>query len=384
MSLRTFLRRLHLFLACTVGLIFVFSGVTGSIIVFDHAIDEKLNPDLLLAEAPYEGAERLPYQTLLEKAEAHYAGTEHYVLGLQSPRVADSSQMFWIKSPKVGSHGALELYLNPYTGAVLGERRSGTYFSSYVYMLHHTLLMGNNGKLLIGYSGIGILLMLGIGIYLWWPQSGQWRKAVTLKRGARRTRRLLDLHRIGGIYGLVVMVVTVFSGMSIIFPGFYSGATESVSPVAAAPVATPVPLEERRGELVSLDRAIANATASLEGSRFSRVYFGQDRGGKTWLMTFAHPDDPKKSHGYERLTVHPYTGEVVQLRRWPLASGGDQFLAWLFPLHSGEALGMTGRLLVFIGGGLPMLLLVTGIWRWRRKAAKRAQLVESALAPARG
>lgn len=382
MSLRTFLRRLHLFLACTVGLVFVFSGVTGSIIVFDHAIDEMLNPDLLLAKAPAAGAERLPYQQLLDAAEARYAGTAFYVSGLQEPRVAESSQMFWIKSPDMHAKASIELYLDPYTGEVLGERRSGSYFASYVYMMHHTLLLGNNGKMLVGYSGIGILLMLGIGVYLWWPQEGRWRKALTVKRGAKRTRRLLDLHRVGGIYGLVVMVVVVFSGMSIIFPAFYRSGTEVISPVSAPP--EPEPVSPQAGALVPLDAAIANATAALEGSRFSRVYFPAERGSQTWLMTFAHPDDPKKSHGYERVTVHPYTGEVVQIRRWPQASGGDRFLAWLFPLHSGEAFGMAGRLVVFAGGGLPLLLLVTGIWRWRRKAAKRAQQVESALAPSRG
>lgn len=383
MPLRTVLRRIHLFLACTVGLIFVFCGLTGSIIVFDHAIDEMLNPDLLLAAAPASDAERLGYQTLLEKAEAHIDGTDMYVFGMQAPRVADSSQMFWLKSPDMHPKASLELYLNPYTGEVLGERRSGTYFSSYVYMLHHTLLLGKTGKLLIGYSGIAILCMLLIGLYLWWPQEGQWRKALTIKKGARRTRRLLDLHRVGGIYGLVVMLVTVFSGMSIIFPEFYRASTEVITPTAPAPKAQDIAAPENQ-PLVSLDTAISNATTALEGSTFSRAYFAQSRGSKSWLMTFANPDDPKKSHGYERLTVHPYTGEVLQIRRWPQANGGDAFLAWLFPLHSGEAFGMAGRLVIFASGALPMVLLVTGIWRWRRKRAKRAEMNESALAPTRG
>src|SRR5690606_7845548 len=95
-----------------------------------------------------------------------------------------------------------------YTGAVLGERRFGEYFTSFVYTWHYTLLMGERGKLLIGYSAIGILLMLGIGIYLWWPQAGQWRPSLTVKPRAGRTRRLLDLHRVFGIYGVLVMLVS--------------------------------------------------------------------------------------------------------------------------------------------------------------------------------
>lgn len=380
MSLRTVLRRMHLFLACTVGLIFVFSGMTGSIIVFDHAIDEWLNPELLLVQE--QATPRMPYQALLETADNHYADSDSHIMGMQIPRRSDSSQMFWVRSPAV--ENLLEIYVNPYTGEVLGERVAGSYFTSFVYNLHYTLLMGKNGKLLIGYSGIGILLMLFIGLYLWWPQEGKWRKALTVKRGARRTRRLLDLHRVAGIYGLVLLVVTVFTGISIIFPDAYRATTQLASPIAQPPVVTDVPLHQRIGALMPLDEAIAKGEAALEGSRFSRVYFASERGSKTWLMTFAHPDDPKNGHGYERLTMNPYSGEIVQVRRWPLATGGDRFLAWLFPLHSGEALGLTGRLLVCLSGALPMLLLVTGLWRWQRKRKNRAAIVESALAPARG
>lgn len=383
MPLRTLLRRIHLFLACTVGLILVFCGVTGSIIVFDHAIDEMLNPGLLLVEESRADAPRLGYQELLDRAEAHYAGTDFYISGMQAPRLENSTQLFWVKSPQMHGHAVLELYLDPHDGRVLGERRGGSYFTSYVYMLHHTMLLGGTGKLIIGYCGIGMLLMLFIGVYLWWPREGKWKKALTLKRGAKRTRRLLDIHRVAGIYGVAVLAVTVFSGMSIVFPDAYTAGAELASPIAPKPEVTAIPAAERMGEMVPLDKAVATATAALEGSRFCRAYFAPDRGAKTWLMTFAHPEDPKKNHGYEQLTMNPYSGKVVQIRRWPQASGGDKVLAWLFPLHSGEAFGMMGRLLVFIGGGLPLLLLVTGIWRWRRKRAKRMQLVESALAPVR-
>jgi uncharacterized iron-regulated membrane protein len=48
-------------------------------------------------------------------------------------------------------------------------------------------------------------------------------------------------------------------------------------------------------------------------------------------------------------------------------------LAWLFPLHSGEAFGYAGRALWTLFGLLPPLLFATGTWLWwkRRRAAKR-------------
>jgi uncharacterized iron-regulated membrane protein len=60
---------------------------------------------------------------------------------------------------------------------------------------------------------------------------------------------------------------------------------------------------------------------------------------------------------------------VLAVRDERRDSGGDTLLAWLHPLHSGEAFGLVGRWLAFVSGLLPAALFVTGLWRWsgRRK-----------------
>ena len=66
-------------------------------------------------------------------------------------------------------------------------------------------------------------------------------------------------------------------------------------------------------------------------------------------------------------------GSVVD-RRDPLRGpAGDRLIAWLFPLHSGEALGLAGRIAWTVFGVAPALLFVTGTWLWwkRRRVAKR-------------
>jgi uncharacterized iron-regulated membrane protein len=47
-------------------------------------------------------------------------------------------------------------------------------------------------------------------------------------------------------------------------------------------------------------------------------------------------------------------------------------LAWLHPLHNGEAFGLAGRVLACVAGLLPLLLMVTGVQRWadRRRAGR--------------
>jgi uncharacterized iron-regulated membrane protein len=48
-------------------------------------------------------------------------------------------------------------------------------------------------------------------------------------------------------------------------------------------------------------------------------------------------------------------------------------LSWLFPLHNGEAFGLTGRWIMFFAGFTPLLLYVTALRMWwlKRVAHRR-------------
>ena len=49
----------------------------------------------------------------------------------------------------------------------------------------------------------------------------------------------------------------------------------------------------------------------------------------------------------------------------------DATLAWLHPLHNGEAFGWAGRIVVLLSGLMPWVLGVTGVWRWWHKRRAR-------------
>lgn len=66
-------------------------------------------------------------------------------------------------------------------------------------------------------------------------------------------------------------------------------------------------------------------------------------------------------------------GSIVGQRHDVGDSAGDTFFAWQYPLHSGQAFGLTGRIIVFAGGIATAAFCVTGVmlcWR-RRKASLR-------------
>jgi len=357
------IRRLHLWLALSIGLLFVVAGLSGSIIAFDHAIDESLNPHLLLVKEDEAGKPRLSYDAMLSTARAYAAERGLYVSGLQSRRLPESTQMFWMRPLEKG-HGwtTYELFIHPVSGEVLGQRTWGEYFTSFVYMFHHTLWLGKTGKLILGYSAIGMLLMLFSGLYVWWPRGQgekRWQHALTLKKKAGILRRLLDFHRVAGIYGLLTLTVVVFTGIYAVFPEFFRETAGATAPMRQTP------LEQPLDKTLTVDEAIARMEQLQPESGFSRIYFGN--GNEDWLLTLSTQDDPRADHGYNRVTLHPATGALRDQRRWSEASTADRFFGWMFPLHSGEAFGSAGRFIVLLTGLLPTVLMVTGTWRWLRK-----------------
>jgi len=57
-------------------------------------------------------------------------------------------------------------------------------------------------------------------------------------------------------------------------------------------------------------------------------------------------------------------------------TGGDNFLALQRNLHSGERLGIIGRIVICIVGLLPLLFLITGITMWLKQRRASPSRVE--------
>ena len=47
-----------------------------------------------------------------------------------------------------------------------------------------------------------------------------------------------------------------------------------------------------------------------------------------------------------------------------------RFLSWLFPLHTGEAFGLPGRIFISLFGFAPLAFMVTGLVIWLKLRKK--------------
>jgi uncharacterized iron-regulated membrane protein len=87
------------------------------------------------------------------------------------------------------------------------------------------------------------------------------------------------------------------------------------------------------------------------------------------------PGEVMESSGQSRVWLDQYSGKVLRIHDWRQFTGGETFLAWLFPLHNGEAFGLVGRWIVFFTGFVPLVLYVTALRMWwlKQKAHRRSR-----------
>jgi uncharacterized iron-regulated membrane protein len=92
-----------------------------------------------------------------------------------------------------------------------------------------------------------------------------------------------------------------------------------------------------------------------------------------YQVSLRQPGEVRESGGQSQVWLDQYSGKVLRVRDWRQFTGGETFLAWLFPLHNGEAFGLVGRWIVFFAGFIPLVLYVTALRMWwlKRQAHRR-------------
>lgn len=362
-SVRAFARQLHLWLGLSIGALFVVVGLTGSILVFYNAIDDALHSEIRLqGAAPPPSWERV-YQTARatypDKAgpwrfEVTGAGGDIPARYYNPPERADrdfAPMMVWLSADG---------------GQVLRRDYWGEYAMTWVYDLHHRLLLQATGGAILGWSGLAMLFLMVAGLTAWWPRKGGWRKALRIKPGAAPVRRLYDWHKQTGLWSLGLLALLTVTGVLLALP---KESETVLTPVLGLPAVAPTidksaPFDP--AQRIPVDRAVAIAQAALPGARIAWIETPSvDRG--VYRLRLQAPGDPSRRFPHSFVWVAPATGEVLALTDARRAGAHDVLLNWIHPLHDASVGGLPARLLAVVVGIAPAILFVLGVMRWRRR-----------------
>ncbi|MCK7596073.1 PepSY domain-containing protein [Microbulbifer sp. CAU 1566] len=366
---------LHKYAGLTLGLLLSVIGLTGSLLVFDHALDEQLAPQTVT----FKPSERpASYADILASAQAAVPGNPAPTR-LMTQRQAGSPHVVRFPKPE-GAPGPVEVSVSPTDGEVLAVRGWGTreYTMTWLYRLHYTLLAGKNGKTVVGFMGLLLMVFCISGIVLWWPKKSRrtqngnkrWARAFTISRSGNRFRFYFDVHKVFGIYFLPLLLMISFSGVALVFPSQVETVVGSLFEVGPRPALPPSRTDA--GTPISPDEAVAIAASAFPDGELKRIYLPRDN-SDSYGLTFRAADEAWSNYGASIARVDQYSGELLMTQNVTEIPLGNKILRWQFPLHNGDALGLVGRWLVLLAGFAPAMLFGTGFYLWwQKRRLKRA------------
>jgi len=357
----------HRWIGLTVGLAMVYLAITGAGQAFKPQLEPHLYSSLLTAPA----CERLPLDILVSAAkQAHPAATAESIrfhpIGEETASVRFSDRE--------------TVFVNPCSSSVTGEQAPFAGFFGTLEYIHRMMFFADFRLWSGTVTLICFVFLVTGGIVLWWPRS--WREAKrSLKIDYRLTGMafMLNLHKTFGLYAWVVLLVVTFFGNAMAFDWVKQGvywAAGSEMPVAGR---NGPPRGEGRGEAagdakpaLSLEDLWRKAAPVLDGPRDVTIRLPR-RLGDPVQLTVVEASAPHPRARSE-LVLDGSTGEVKRFTPYAKSSLGNKVYNWGVAIHTGQAGGWIGALIVFSAALAVPVMAYSGIMSWWRRRKSRKSL----------
>lgn len=358
---RSLLRSLHSWLGLVLLVPLLLQGLTGLLLIVGKPVDRALDRELFVVEP---GQARRGLDAIHAGLVERFGSGASFVY--RPPRADDESLIVHVDGTW---HG--RVFVDPYTGRLLGEREGTGAWFDWLFELHAELLSGQTGRAVLAAGGLGGLLLIASGYWLWWPAG--WSSAFRVHPGAGQVRLLFDLHRVGGAVAGLLIASSLLSGVYMAWRPV-SGFVSAIA--GEAPLVPPslpaVALESPHRRLPSIDRLVAAADLALPGGRPGYVEVPADPARpvrvRKRLPGETHPN------GLSMVWLDPRTAEVLRVTRHDELDPGTQLFRLMYPLHIGELGGAAHLLLTGVSGAMLASLSVLGVWLWgSRRPVPRAR-----------
>jgi uncharacterized iron-regulated membrane protein len=351
MKLRTPVLTIHRLIGLMLGLVLSVIGLTGSTLVFYRELDQLLNPQLMQVVAQQK---RLSPEVVLNTVRSTFPEMKLNTIIL--PHTPEGVYKVGLSS---NSDELIDVFVNPYSGVILGSQQWGHTLMSFIYSIHNSLLVQQVGEQFVGVCGLLLLVLVVSGLAIWpgWrkPRLGFWIRTKTPV-----SLLIYDLHKVGGFLSAVFLLLIASTGAAMVFSSQFESMTHwlthtpKLTPPISTSVVTQVPL--------GLEKILQIANTELPE-------------GLTTLVVLPHqPNDvfrvskklPQDTDVYGRSQVYidQYSGKVLQLDNALKAPLASRISNALLSVHNGSYGGLGLRYLYVLIGFAPCALLITGFFMW--------------------
>jgi uncharacterized iron-regulated membrane protein len=316
-------------------------SLTGAVMAFENEFNRIINPQLLKVQPQ---GQPLPWETVRRRVEA--SDPAWRVQRIYMP-AADSDSTY-VRLVSRSSAVTREIYVDQYTGRILGRKELANQLVWKIHDLHISLGAGAAGSQIVFMASIALLCLAISGIYLWWP-----RRIFSVRSAPMFSRVNYDLHRALGFWLSIAMAAFAVTGINLHLQT--GGGLFAMMDAKSTPIDLP-------GHGVTADGMLQSAAEALPGARLMRISFW---GGKRAVLVQMRFPEDKTPAGRSAVTLDPQTGRVftvVSSRTAPLLY--TALVEWNREIHTGVMFGAPTQAVVCVLSFLLSILALSGAWIW--------------------
>jgi len=394
MKTRSFWTLLHRYTGLVMTVFLIIVGLTGSLLAFLQELEVVINPQWSTSVI---AAKPLDPILLLNTAEGFDSNNKVDGITLNDHSVkVDVS----IRQPPADAqdHGRAynQLLLNPYTGEVLGQRNWGdlsqgsSELMAFIYKLHYSLALDDLGLWLLGITALVWTLDCFVGFYLTLPPTKirrpslssvstksfwqRWQPAWLIKWSASKTRITFDLHRAGGLWLWVALLVFAWSSVFMNLGSVYTPVMQAVSdyhqpwteiPDLPQPLTNPAISWQQAYDIAQGELNKLSAEQAVQIIQPAGFWINRAKG--FYVYAVKSSADIQDHGGQTRIVIDATTGAVIMTLLGTGQYSGNTITTWLMALHMANVWGLPYKIFVCVLGLVIVMLSVTGVLIWWKK-----------------
>ncbi|WP_434120909.1 PepSY-associated TM helix domain-containing protein [Salinicoccus roseus] len=375
--------RWHFYAGIVIAPLLLVLAVTGGVYLFKHDIEDTLYADYY---------EVTPSGTPIAAQAQVDAALDEIDGSVMRFRPGESD----VRSAEVGiateQGESFTVFINPYTGEVLGTLNDGHRLMDRIEEIHGELMAGTAGDRIVELAACWTIILIVSGLYLWFPRKREKLWGSLLPRFRKGSRILVrDLHAVPAFWWSGGLIFFLLSGL--LWSGFWgngvqhlttsSGAgyppsiwigeapesdvkTEEVADVSWAAENLPVPDSEIISGYaqVSIDDVVQEAER-LDVHPTYNVFYPNEPEGVFTLSTF-----PNQAQDEATVHIDQYTGVTIADYQFDDYGVIGKIMALGITMHKGLQFGIINQLFgLLICLGL-IGIIFSGVWLWLRRKPK--------------
>jgi uncharacterized iron-regulated membrane protein len=368
--LRSWSATAHTWLGLTAGLLVSVLSISGVVIAFRPQIEDALGPKIASAQR----CNGLADPDRAAQSVSAYAPGAH----IERIVFPADSESYWRLQISDARHVISRVAYDPCSAEVLGQ--VNVRWLDWLVDLHHNLLAGKTGRLVVGAFGIALLFMSLSGLFVWLMSKPNWRRALRIQTTGSTRRVVFDLHRSMGLIAMLVILAQSFTGIWLAYPKTLRAAVGWLVPVDSARKVAKKKKDKTKGqEGPAAISALLHAASEAVPDGNPRELRLPDADAKSAQVRFWRTGDIRAS-GNNTVTLDYSKATVIAVERFSDLPPAQKLIEGVTPIHYGEWGGIGSRILLGAAGLVPPILFVSGFLIWwlpKRAAARRAGVASS-------